>query len=218
MPTIFQARCEHCSYISEAFLSEYSAVFAEGSQTDATNSVVAGAVLFGPEVDTEIADQRDPRLIVLPHPVETTILAQLGYTWISLLWAGRYVRIRRVICRSCGRLFDVRRLTCPPAVGCQIGCLAGLVFGIGIGLWQRSFYLGFLTTYGITLGCSAVASVAGWLYVRLRFRERARELDGPPRCPGCGDSGYVGIVERRRTFPCPQCSAHALHIFSIGIS
>ena len=217
MPTIYQARCDGCTYASDLFPSEYGAVLVDEPPVGRSGSVVAGAVLYGAARDAGFAEQSDPLLVVLAHPIEDHILAETGYTWTSLAIAGRYVRVRRVVCRDCGTLFDVRRLTCPPALGCQIGCALGLVVGIAAGVWWRSFWLGFSTAYGTILGCMAVLGAAGWAYTRVRFRERARELDGPRRCPRCGSGRYAG-AESRRVFPCPQCSEQSMRVRPVGRS
>jgi hypothetical protein len=216
LPTIYQARCDRCTYASDVFPAEYGAVFVD-EPLGGSVSVVAGAVLHGATGDVGIAEQSDPRLVVLAHPIEDHILAETGYTWTDLAIAGRYVRVRRVVCRSCGTLFEVRRLTCPPALGCQIGCVSGLVVGIAAGVWWRSFWLGCGTAYGTVLGCMAVVGAAGWAYTRVRFRERARELEGPRNCPRCGSGRYTG-AESRRVFPCPQCSQRSMQVRSVGMS
>jgi hypothetical protein len=192
-------------------------VFVDEPSVGVSGSVVAGAVLHGAAGETDFAERTDPRLVVLAHPIEDHILAETGYTWSGLAVAGRYVRVRRVVCRDCGTLFEVRRLTCPPALGCQVGCVSGLVVGIAAGVWWRSFWLGVGTAYGTVLGCMAVVAGAGWAYTRVRFRKRARELGGPWNCPRCGSGRYTG-VESRRVFPCPQCSERSMRARSVGMS
>jgi hypothetical protein len=153
----------------------------------------------------------------LAHPIEGPILAETGYTWATLAWAGRYVRIREVVCLSCGTLFEVRRLTCPPGLGCQIGCITGLIAGIGVGAWEGSFWRGFGTAYTVVLGCYVAATTAAWLYTRLLFRERTRAIDGSHSCPKCISGKYVGI-ESRRILPCPKCREVAMRVSSVGMS
>ncbi|MBN9524343.1 hypothetical protein J0H58_38485 [bacterium] len=222
MPTIYQARCGRCTYASDVFPAEYGAVLVDvppvgGSGPAMAGAVVAGAVLHGAAGEARIAEQSDPRLVVLAHPAEEHILAETGFTWTGLAIAGRYVRVRQVVCRDCGTLFEVRRLTCPPALGCQIGCVSGLVAGVAAGVWWRSFWLGFGTAYGTVLGCMAVVGAAGWAYTRVRFRRRAREVGGLRSCPRCGSGRYAG-VESRLVFPCPQCSQRSLKVRSVGKS
>jgi len=107
MPTIFQAQCRRCSYRSDIFPAAYGAVLVDEPAAERCNHVVAGAVLMAPASDAPIAQQHDPRLVVLAHPIEQTILAGTGYTWAGLAWTGRYVRIRRAVCQSCGTIFEV---------------------------------------------------------------------------------------------------------------
>ena len=217
MPTIYQARCDYCTYASEVFPAEYGAVLMDEPPGRGPGSVVSGAVLHGEAGEASIAEQSDPRLVVLAHPCEEHILAETGYTWTGLAVAGRYVRVRQVVCRDCGTLFDVRRLTWPPALGCQIGCVTGLLVGVAAGVGWRSFLLGFSAASGTVLGFAAVIEVAGWAYTRMRFQERAREIDGPRSCPRCGSGLYSG-VESRRVFPCPQCSERSMRVQPVGRS
>lgn len=218
MPTIYHAHCDLCQYTSDVFPAEYGAVFVdEPPMTAGSGSVLAGAVLNEQTLNTTFAEQADPRMVVLAHPLEESILAGTGYTWIKLALVGRYFRFRRVICRSCGTLFEVRWLTCPPGLGCQVGCVSGILAGIGYGVWRQSFCAGFWAGYGIVLGCYVLASSVGWLYTRLRFRARARELDGPSSCPTCGSTHHAG-VESRRIFPCPRCGEQAMSVRSVGMS
>lgn len=216
MPTIYQARCDSCSYASDVFPAEYGAVFLDQPPPSASNTVVAGAVLHD-SVATRFAEEEDRRFVVLAHPIEGYILSETGYTWARLAWVGRYVRIRRVVCASCGAFFQMRRLTCPPGLGCQFGCVTGLIGGIAVGVWKRSFWLGFGTAYGLVLGCHLVAATAGWFYTRQRFHCRALEIDGPHCCPQCGSRKYVGI-ETRRTLPCPKCCEVAMRVRMVGMS
>jgi ssDNA-binding Zn-finger/Zn-ribbon topoisomerase 1 len=217
MPTIFQASCNHCLFASDIFPAEYGAVFVDKPASERINSVVAGAVMFDDAKEAEVAEQGDPRLVVLAHPVESAILAETGFTWITVAWAGRYVRVRRVVCRSCGTLFEVRRLTCPIALGCMVGSIVGLTVGISYGIWERSFCFGFWAANGMALGFWATAFMAGSSYTRLRFKARAKAIDGPYHCPNCGSRRYVGI-ETRRSFPCPKCGECAMRVRSVGFS
>ena len=217
VPTIYQRRCSRCSFASDIFPAEYGAVFVDQPASGGMNSVVAGAALFQDTGEEAIAEQGDPRLVVLAHPIEHHILAETGYTWPTLVWAGRYVRVRRVVCKSCGNLFEVRRLTSPPAIGCMVGLIVGLTVGIFYGVREGSFGSGFSAAGSITLGFYVVTGIVIWLYTRFRFKARAKEIDGPHNCPKCNSSAYVG-VETRRTLPCPKCGESAMRVQSVGMS
>jgi hypothetical protein len=217
LPTIFQARCSRCPFVSDMFPSEYGAVFVDQPASNGITSVVAGAVLFQHTGEAEVAEQGDPRLVVLAHPIESHILAETGYTWLTLAWAGRFVRVRRVVCKSCGTLFEVRRLTCPPAVGCEVGLVIGLIVGVFYGFREGHFCSGLSAAGGIALGFYLMTSLAGWIYARFRFKARAKIIDGPHNCPKCKSKGYVG-VQTRRTFPCPKCGEFAMRVQSVGMS
>src|SRR5262249_54625746 len=133
------------------------------------------------------------------------------YSWWSLTWAGRYVHIRTMLCRDCGTLFNVHRLTCPMTAGCVVGVAAGVATAIGVSTWQQSVCLGCSVAYGATLACWALMYAVGWSYTRIRFRERAQMIDGPRSCPKCGSVDFVRGGDCR-DFPCPQCGDRSLQI------
>ena len=217
LPTIYQARCERCSYASDLFTEEYGAVFTDNAPADRSKSVVAGLVLHDTTADASIAETADPRLVVLPHPIESHVLAETGYTWATLARAGRYVRVRRVVCRECGTLYEIRRLAHPPALGCLVGCLCGLAAGAAGGLQQRSFWIGLGIAYAASLASMTVAELLASAYTRRRFRERALEVAGSGSCPRCESTRYEA-ANSRRVSPCPRCSERSLRVRAVGFS
>ena len=180
VPTIYQAQCGSCGFKSSVFPAGYGAIFQENPSPQRISTVVAGAVLFGEGSPGPIANQGDARFIVLAHPAESSILKEAGYSWGTLLWAGRYVHIRHVVCTACGWPFEVRRLTSPPAAGCLVGLLAGLIVGTAFGVWARGVFAGFLLGYAAAMGSWAAAGLLAWLYTRLRFKREHPKLMGQP--------------------------------------
>lgn len=217
MPSLYQARCESCTHSSDIYPAEYGAVLVDKPAASPSQEVVAGAALFEPATFAEVAEEHDPQLVVLAHPLEQHVLAETGYTWTTLTWAGRYVRVRRVVCRKCGRLFSTRRLSCPTGLGCTTGCVTSLVTGIGVVIWGQSVWLGLGAGYGTAVGFWAVASLAGWVYTRVRFRERARQVEGPNQCPHCTEADFV-TAEGGGPFPCTKCGEAAVRIRMAGMS
>jgi hypothetical protein len=215
LPIIFQAHCESCAFASEIFPAEYGAVFVDQPVGDGPNLTLAGWVLFGPSTGAEIAEQKDDRLVALAHPGEEYFLSQTGYTWSGLIRTGRYVRVRRVVCRECGTLYETRSLTCPPAFGCMTGLVVGLIVGVSLGVLERSFWYGYWLLFGIAWACNAVATLAAWLYIRVRFAERAKSLEEPAECPKCGSARRSKILTRR-VLPCPQCGKCSMRVRSVG--
>jgi hypothetical protein len=216
VPIVYQAQCGKCSYASEIFPSEYGAVFLDDPFPRAANSPLAGAVLHDAR-GKAFAKQEDPRLVALAHPIEGHILAATGYTWTSLAWAGRYIRIRRVACLLCGTIFDVRRLACPPGVGSQIGCVTGVAAGITVGAWVGSFWIGLCVGYGFLAVYCALVGALGYWYTRLRFRERAGAIDGPRSCPNCDSIQFVPVAKAQK-IPCPKCADRAMTVRIVGKS
>jgi len=218
MPTIYQGRCAACGYASDLFPAESGAVLVDRPVPGLSGTAVAGAALYEDVAGAAFAEPSDPRLVALAHPLEQDILSAAGYTWGSCAWAGRYVRIRRVVCRGCGTLFEVRRLTCPPAFGCLPALLVGAGVGAAAGIQEGNFCPGFFAGYLATLGCWGLVAFGMGLFTRLRFRERARSVAGPGRCPRCGADRYSGVPTGRRRWPCPQCGQRTLTVRAVGIA
>lgn len=214
MPDIYQAKCDSCSYTSDLFPSEYGAVFLDEPPVHESMPTVAGATLHDDVVEAEIMEQSDPRLVVLAHPIEHSILSDTGYNWVSLALAGRYVRVSCVLCAKCGTPSEVCRLTWPPVVA-YLGCLPSIMLMIAAMIfWQ----LGIWAAYGIALGMIVTLWFAGWAYTRLRFRKRASDIEGCWSCSRCGSSKYARVKRSRNLLPCPQCSEQSLQVHSVGIS
>ncbi|HUQ72657.1 MAG TPA: hypothetical protein VM165_24220 [Planctomycetaceae bacterium] len=217
MPEIFQAQCASCSYESDHFLSGYGAILLDEPTAPQNQGIVAGAVLFGSHSESKLPSTSDPHLLVIAHPLEEDIIAEAGHTQTTLMWMGRYVRVRQVICMSCGTLSEVRSLTCPPGFGCLTGLVIALAMGTCYGVWKQSIGAGFVTFWITAAGVPVITSAFGHFCVRIRFSERAKVIDGPSNCPKCGEKRLAG-VESRRVFPCPKCREHAMRIKVVGIS
>jgi hypothetical protein len=182
------------------------------------NPVVAGAVVDRPAGEPRFLHQDDPRLIVLAHPLERSILRSTGYTLTTCALAGRYVQIHQVICRNCGTLFDVRRLTAPPLLGCPVGLAAGLAAGVLVGIQDESFCLGVTTGYLTAIGVMLLLHFPAALFVRWRYRERARAIEGLGECPQCGSRDRAVVPTCKERLPCPACKQRTQAIRTVGMS
>ncbi len=217
MPTIYQSTCDRCSYISDLYSEAYGAIWVDEPRTATGETVVAGAVLHEPTGDARIESIYDPHLVVLAHPGEQMILEQEGYTWLKLAREGRYVFVQRVICDACGHHFDIRKLSIPSGTGCLSTLLVGIVVGIGMGVWLASFWWGLIIAYGLTVCFALLSSVAGRIFLHLKYRERQYSVDGPTACPKCSNKNYSKVTSRR-ALTCPQCGEKTLHVRMVGIS
>ena len=159
----------------------------------------------------------DPRLVVLSHPLESTILAKTGYSWSDLFWQGRYVAITNMICRQCGTIFERQRLAPPGNIGCMTSFSSGVVCGVAAGIWARSFLAGVVAWYAVMILVGLVAGSFARLYTRRRFAERAASLAAERACPRCHAEDAV-TIERAKTVTCPTCSAQSLRFTMIGKS
>ncbi|HEX4614066.1 MAG TPA: hypothetical protein VH092_38140 [Urbifossiella sp.] len=171
---------------------------------------------------TTHAHRDDPHLVILAHPGESQILAEIGLTDEAAAWGGRLVRVRSVFCKGCGRSFEVRRLTAGlTAFGCGgcVGVIAlAVVAGAGVGWLVGRGWVGFVAGWAAcALLVTGVESAIGW-FVRWRFAGRAACVDTPAQCPGCGSGRFVCPGSLRGPIPCGACGQRAMRFRSVGIS
>ena len=217
MPTIYQARCDDCTFTSPVFPEGYGAVWVEDPGRLERRSAIAGMVLTEAVDDLRIAEEADPRLVVLAHPCESPILAEAGYSWLSLACAGRYVEVRTVACDSCGHLFGRRRLSAPMGCASVIGPLAALAVGVWAYTNDEGCCSSILAAYMAMMVTWLVGFFPEWVYTRVRFRERARLVDGPDVCPRCGGD-RLRKLPTRRALPCPDCRRRSVRVQTVGVS
>lgn len=215
MPTLFQGICRHCGHQTPPLSKGYGAVFVDQPVAQAQRHV-AGAVVASGD-GSAMASVDDLRFVVLRHPIEDSDLAKTGYTWHDLLRQGRYVRVTNVICRDCGTLFQRRRLSPPGAFGCITAMTLGVVVGLAAGLWMRSFVLGLLAWYVVATAVSIGAEFCAALYVRLRFRARAKALAAERTCPRCG-ADNAKTIGSGRSVVCSACCRRSLRFKVAGVS
>jgi len=116
MPVIYQGQCQNCQYKSPHTSGGYAAV-----------------VLDEP-IQRIDSHPDDPRIVVLAHPLESQILADLGYAFTSATLAGRLLIIQEFFCKSCGNLYEVRNLGTSPVVGCIPSLIGGGLCGVTTGI------------------------------------------------------------------------------------
>src|SRR5688572_21278386 len=92
MPLIYEATCSVCDYGSRAHSEGYLAVIVDDPCTS---------------VD---AHPDNPHLVILAHPLESMILEELGFTFTSAGLGGRLVYVKNVVCKTCGTMYELRRL------------------------------------------------------------------------------------------------------------
>ena len=212
MATLYECHCKNCGYRTEAI--------------DAL-----GAILLDGPAETELRHPDDDRIAVLPEPGSMSALERMGYTDSSATLQGRYLVCRDCFCRSCGHLYEVRRLHFSGAAGCwpflAFGPASGLALGIAVGLWRASIMHGvFYGVMGAIVGGVSALYVADAVVarrLRSRYADRAREVDTERRCPECGSSkavssGGAWLVSLFRRLPCPECKSRSVRIKHVGIT
>ncbi|MCE9532398.1 MAG: hypothetical protein K8T89_14950 [Planctomycetes bacterium] len=166
------------------------------------------------------ADPDDRRIVILEHPLETAILKELGVTEWSAGIGGRMLYIRQVVCRACGTLYKVRRLS---ATTGSTGCLVILCLSAGIGAyvgWQRnSFPLAFLAGWLGMIGMLVPTELVVSQFVRWSYQDRAKEFDRGPDCPNCHSKKYVCFRPPRwGKLRCPKCLQKSVRVNIVGKS
>lgn len=214
MMNLYRARCDRCEYDGGVFPEEYAALIADGLPPRESS-----IERFGGSPTYLAAVEPDPRLVAY----EDGTLGEDDPDVLGHARAGRYVRVRRRACRSCGRFYDHRRLDVPPTLGHRTGTIIGLLAGIGVFAWVSvdrgpwdAWFCSIATFGGVFLVTWLAVHAIGRGYTRHRFALRAREIDGPDGCPACGSRETVGSA-CRDPIPCPACGERALRIHHAGV-
>lgn len=205
MPVIYQATCSACEYKSPLYSEGYLAV-----------------ILDEPSSSMH-AHPDDPRLVILAHPAESSILDELGFDYKSAAIGGRLLYVRNVVCRSCGTMYEVRRIGGGAAAIGGIGC--SIIMGLAIcasamiGWQHKSVWVGFLCGCLVLLGLGSAFEFALSRFVRWRHKARIAEFDRGAGCAKCGCKDYsscTSLLSRKRA--CPQCGKRAVRVRAVGIS
>lgn len=200
MPVIFQGECSSCGYQSP-FVSDgyYGAVIVD-------NSCI---------IEKQDSDPNDERIVVLAHPLEQDIIEKYGFTYSSATLQGRYLQMHDLFCKSCGNVYETRRLAAATLIfGCLPPILIAVLLGIVIGIFQSSILDGLFGAFTASLFSWLTIDWLVGVYVRLRYAERSREFYIPRVCPKCG-SRRAAI---RGVLPCPTCRQPSMKVKTIGMS
>jgi hypothetical protein len=206
MPPIYRGKCSNCGY-----------------ESPPTGNGLQGIILDQP-IQTPHAHPENNRIVFLGHPLETSIMKDLGYTYSSAIREGRLLIIEHLFCTSCGNIYESRRLHGYVGRAKSLTLLfLPIAVGVFVGYVESSFVLG-LVIWGL------LAPLITWLLRRVRFVSpdaRAKKLHpsweqefGVNRqCPHCGscDSSFPGSVGRR-LLPCPKCEQKKMKVECIGRS
>lgn len=204
MPLIYQATCSACDYGSDAHSEGYLAV-----------------IVDDPCISMH-AHPDEPRLVILGHPLEAMILEELGFTFASAGLGGRLVYVENVVCKTCGAMYEIRRLGAGSGVLGETGCLVilGLLAAIGtaVGWTCESILLGFLAGLLTFLGFIALADPIISACIRWCHKDRVREFDRGPGCPKCQSKKCVSFRPRWGKLVCPKCGMQAVKVQTVAIS
>ena len=204
MPLIYEATCSACDYgsghLSEGYL----------------------AIIVDEPCCSIHAHPDDPRLVILGHPLESTILEELGFTFTSAGLGGRVVYVKNIVCEDCGAMYETCRLDAGSGSLGGTGCLVMLALSAAVGAavgWKcESVPLGFTAGCLSLRGFSAFADANISAYVRWRYNDRVSEFDRGPGCPTCHSMKYVSFPPGRGKLICPSCGQRTVSVRSVGIS
>lgn len=200
MPLILQGKCSHCDYESPMI----------------SDGQCGGIIVSEPStIESCDVDSNDHRVAILAHPLEEQLLTKYGFTDFSVTMQGRYLIYRSHFCSSCGQVYKTRHLTAAIIPrGCVLVFILAFVAGIVIGYFTTSILIGWLgfgiAAIGLGLGLQEILGV----YVRIKFRDRAREFEIKRICLHCGSRRAA----TRGTFPCPSCQERTMKVEVVGIS
>jgi predicted Zn-ribbon and HTH transcriptional regulator len=204
MAAIHQAMCAECGYESSHFED------------------CGLAVILDDHSPSYFADPENRQIVVLGHPLEDSILQEIGFTYQSASLQGRMMKVTPVVCQDCGTIYQIRRVfSGDNAIGLS-GCLWVLVIsaiiGITVGWMRQSILLGLGT---IWLGAGLIFGLIDFSidrFVRWRFKKRVKEFDRSSGCPECSSKRYATSTMFWRRLPCIACGKKAVRIRMTGIS
>lgn len=212
MPSVYEASCSHCGFRSGAFPEGYGAVWLDEA-VEGARPLVAGMAA----TTDRFATTTDARLVVLAHPLEESILKEIGYTQMRLLCEGRFVWVNNVLCAACGHLYGRRRLQAPGGVGCVSTLLVALLAGAVVSFARSNVAAGLAAGMVTILVVSFFVEALAYSYTRVRFRERARVVASVRACPRCSSSAQCK-PQTSQLLPCPECRAVTLSGTCVGRS
>lgn len=200
----YEVACSACDYVSDVDSEDYLAVIVDEPNTS---------------ID---AHPDEPRLVILGHPIEDMILEDFGFTFTSAGLGGRIVSVRNVACKSCGAMYEIRRLGASFILLEGTGCLAMLglssVIGVGVGWSEESIVSGVMATGLSLFGIFVVGDAILWRFVRWRYKDRVKEFDRGPECPRCHCKKYTYFPPFWGKLICPKCGKKAVTVHAEGMS
>lgn len=187
-----QGRCESCGFESTRIRADRA------------------GLIVGEPSDRARPNRSNEHVVTLLGDVAADTAEGYGYTILSAVLAGRYLRMEAAVCCECGHLHD-RRL-----IGLRFGAsfwwawiiLAvpyGIVFFLStpdsISGMARALFFGVIGG-GATIG---VADLVARTYFRWHYPARVRQFATQWQCPKCGskDLAFVGMGGVRH--PCGRC-------------
>jgi hypothetical protein len=198
MPMIFRAVCNECGYKSAG--------------TDRALAVIAS------DIPPQYQHPTNPELACLPHPGGRPALEALHTTLSTASREGRVIRLRGVVCKRCGTIYDLQSLTHSETfAGCLGALAAAILAGVVGGLLMRHWLAGLIVFWIAGLLAAAALEDIPLRLLRWRYPERARKYNGTNPCPACGAQTPRRLA-RINGLPCPACRRETLQVRHSGIS
>ena len=169
----YRAHCQNCDFASPQ-----------------TVGGVPALILDAPS-DDPAADPTDRRLIRLDDDRGREVIARHGYSFISCILSGRYLRVQEVFCTDCGRLYQIRSLA-PAFAQCwlRLWVILTIPFAILFFAISPSTWTGIANGlfFGSIAGGATIAVIDPMIcaLLRVRYPSRAREFTAPAVCLECG--------------------------------
>lgn len=204
MGTLFRITCDHCD-----------------TKTNVTFDGFVGAALTEFDKPGEIVSDGyvaylspQGKLVVLPHPLESSSLAAAGGSWNRSSLSGRLLRFTNLICLDCGALNKTARIH-SAGPGCT------LMVPMGIATFVLGDWLLPLPTWIMFTLSWVAAAIPPWIegtYVNMVHGENA----APYRfqhCVQCGGSKAIPLSDSlKKKLPCPKCGERTISISYAGKS
>lgn len=199
MAAILQGKCKDCGYKTPWFVGETGAIVLDE----------------GDRAPYYCHDPKSPRIVVLTHPLEQSIEEDVGITYKEAQRAGRYIRICRQCCGSCGHFYESRVLGFPQfALGCWPPIAVAVSTGVAVWAATRSVRITAIAVWILPLVANSIVDL---IAKQIILRKKTRIADPfctSANCPECGSN----CPKTRGVLPCPECRKTGMKIEMVAIS
>lgn len=152
--------------------------------------------------------------VVLPHPIETSILNDAGGSWNDAMLHGKILQISNLICHDCGAMNATARLHTS-----GLGCTSGL-FAAAVAIVMNVFVFDLHSALEYALVWIALIAPT---FMADRYVQFRHENNAAPHlfrtCVNCGGTNALPLsASGNAQLPCVECGKESVTITLAGKS